>query len=358
MSKGHRSSPLIGNAAQAIAGTEVAIESSARALVRVFVPTYRRPQLLERALASLVAQTLTDWTCELHNDEPADEGPALLARRLDDPRISLHKHASNLGARATFNMFYRPTREPYYSLLEDDNWWEPQFLEVMHREMERHPDVTLGWCNQRIWEELPDGGWRDSGRLVGRLEGENVGLVAFGDPRQLTGALHSHGAMLLRSSRESYPTPLDWPLAGIEAFRERMLPHPMLYVPLPLAAFSNTLQTARNESRAEWGVAQTLLIATFLKNYNGDRKQLANLVAEERDVWSISVIPLCVAALLQRGFRGMLGALRFMGWLRLLRSIVWRPMVFWRMLRCKHDHPDWWSDLDRHTAARFSEKHK
>ena len=50
------------------------------ASLRIFLLTYRRPALLRRALASLLAQTFTDWTCELHNDAPDDDAPrAILA---------------------------------------------------------------------------------------------------------------------------------------------------------------------------------------------------------------------------------------------------------------------------------------
>src|ERR1700739_258820 len=43
---------------------------NSQAQVRVFVPTYRRPKLLPRALDSLLAQTFTEWECEVHNDDP------------------------------------------------------------------------------------------------------------------------------------------------------------------------------------------------------------------------------------------------------------------------------------------------
>ena len=43
--------------------------------VRVYLFTYRRNHLLPRALRSLVAQTHTNWVCELHNDDPADPFP-------------------------------------------------------------------------------------------------------------------------------------------------------------------------------------------------------------------------------------------------------------------------------------------
>lgn len=331
---------------------------NSHALVRVFVPTYRRARLLERALASLRAQTLTNWVCEVHNDDPSDPAPAQLIRHLNDPRIFLHQHERNLGARATFNLFYRPTSEPYYSLLEDDNWWEPQFLEIMHREMERHPAVTLGWCNQRIWEELPDGSWKDTGKFVSRPEKDESQLVEFGDPRQIMGAVHSHGSMLLRSGLgEIYETPSDWPLAAIEAFRERAMPHPLLYVSRPLAVFSRTLQTARNENRTEWGIAQTILAATFLKYCHRENGQFSKFVVNARDAWSLSVIPLFVSAFLERDCRNLLRHIRLLDWFLLFRGMVRRPAVFWHMFRCRRNHPDWWLALDRYTATRFAEKY-
>ena len=100
-------------------------------LVRIFLPTYARPQLLQRALASLCAQTFIDWVAEVHNDLPDDPAPAKIVDEPNDSRITSVEHAQNLGGTATFNLFSLPSSEPYYSLLEDDNWWEPEFLERM-----------------------------------------------------------------------------------------------------------------------------------------------------------------------------------------------------------------------------------
>jgi len=332
-------------------------DEAPRALVRVYVPTYRRATLLGRALDSLRAQTFPDWVCEVHNDDPDDPAPSRLVRQLGDPRILLIQHQTNLGARATFNLFYRPTRERYASLLEDDNWWEPEFLEIMYREMERHPAVVLGWCNQQIWEELADGSWKNTRTFVSSWKGEESRLVTFGEVRQITGAVHSHGSMLLRSRHDaSYETPLDWPLAAIEQFRERMMPHPLLYVPRPLGVFSRTLQTARNESHAEWMMAQTILAATFFKHYRGGEAGCRELITDAREVWSLSMIPLFMAAFLQRECRSLLRYMRPVDWYRLLRAMARRPAAFRRVFRCRQDHPDWWRALDRHTAARFAER--
>lgn len=45
------------------------------AICRVYLCTYRRNNLLSRALNSLLAQTFKDWVCELHNDDPEDSFP-------------------------------------------------------------------------------------------------------------------------------------------------------------------------------------------------------------------------------------------------------------------------------------------
>src|SRR5580704_4156375 len=101
------------------------------AKVRIFLPTYRRPKMLLRALEALRQQNFRDWICEVHNDDPADVEPQSLVQNLKDPRIELHNHKKNLGAIDSFNQFYRMVPEAYFSILEDDNLWEPEFLATM-----------------------------------------------------------------------------------------------------------------------------------------------------------------------------------------------------------------------------------
>ena len=45
----------------------------------VRVPTYRRPELLERCLKSLIAQTHENWRAIVLDDSPEREGEAVLA---------------------------------------------------------------------------------------------------------------------------------------------------------------------------------------------------------------------------------------------------------------------------------------
>lgn len=331
--------------------------SDRRPLVRVFLPTYRRPALLPRALQSLLAQSLGDWTCEVHNDDPNDAAPASLVRSLGDARIELRQHERNIGANATFNLFYGSCAEPFYCLLEDDNWWEPEFLEVMIAAMRSRPQVAMAWCNQRIWEELPDGTWRDTGRFVNPAkESAAPEPVEFGRFQQMAGALHSNGAMIVRSrAGETYEVPIDWPFAAVEPFRERMIRHPLLFVSRPLAAYCQTIGTARSESRADWITAQTILATTFLKHCCYSDADLAAFFIAARHLRPPLTTAMLLAAAMEPRNRGLLRHSRPVDWFVLLRGLVRRPQVFWAVMQSRRRHPDWWNLLDQYTAARFEE---
>jgi glycosyltransferase involved in cell wall biosynthesis len=325
------------------------------ATVRVFLPTYRRPALLERAVASLRAQTFTDWVGELHNDAPDDERPARLLAELNDPRLSYHPHPRNLGGTATFNLFFRATPEPFYAMLEDDNAWEPHFLATMLGVAERHPDVTVFWTNQSIWQEEEPGSVRDLHRTVHPATAtEPPRRVDWGQPAQICGALHSHGSALLRSRPgDDFSTPLI-PISLVEAFRERLFPYPLVFVPQPLARFTVTRTTARSTDHAEWAELQMMLAATFLKYAPFTREEIARLYADFRSRRPPTTSALLFAGLTDPACRPLLRAAHPIDWLRLLRGALRRPGVPGRLLQSRRRHSDWWSFLDRHTAARFS----
>ncbi len=321
--------------------------------MRVFVPTYRRPGLLPRALASLQAQTFPDWICEVHNDDPADPFPAELVTRLADPRITLVNHARNLGGTATFNLFFRATTEPFYSLLEDDNWWEPDFLATLLATAAAHPTVTVFWANMRIWDEQLDGSFRDTGRTVRPVTGEESRPIPWGGCEQILGAVHSNGAALFRSRPgDDFSIP-PVPFAVVEMFRERLFPYPLVFVPRPLAHFSVTRQSERSRNPAEWAVLQTMLAATFLKHAGCPPEVLDEIWSAARAARPPDTAALLFASMLEPGCRGLRRHARVVDWWRLFRSSVRRPAVFLAVLRSRRRHRDWWDWLDRHTAACF-----
>ena len=319
----------------------------------MFLPTYRRAALLPRALASLRTQTMTNWVCELHNDDPTDPFPSDLLRELDDARITLVTHERNLGPIATFNLFYQPTTEPFCALLEDDNSWEPAFLERMLAALSAYPDATLAWCNQRIAREDHAGNILLTTETVNPPSNEPAQLIKWGDFRQVMGARHANGAMLLRSrAGQSFPTPVI-PFGCVEAFRERMFPHPLVYVPEALATFTVTQASARRDDHGNWGAALVLLAASYLKHAALEDASLTQLCDHFRQQSPPMTNELLAASFVCVECRPLRRHMTARDWTRFLLQLVRHPFIWRRTLRARTLHPDWWSLLDLHTAARF-----
>lgn len=120
-------------------------------LVLVRTPTYRRPDMLRRALRCLQAQTHADWICEVRDDCPDGSAQAVV-EDLGDPRI---RHVANrpqkFMVRNLDDCFLRenPYRADYFFMLEDDNQVRPAFM-ARGCEILQQSDVTICQMNQVI----------------------------------------------------------------------------------------------------------------------------------------------------------------------------------------------------------------
>jgi len=325
------------------------------ALVRVYVCTYRRNHLLPRALGSLLSQTFQDWTCELHNDDPADDFPERLVASIGDPRIAVVNHPRNLGTTATFNLVFRPVSERYVTMLEDDNWWQPEFLEVMVRALDARPSAHVAWANMRVWFEEKDGSWRDSGRNLWQDTDVRAPLELhyFPDLTRMGTARHSNGAMLVRTERLSeFLIPDSVPPSALEATRERTFPHPLLFVSQPLANFAITQRTTRSEGYAAWSVGQVMLKGTFMRYVPLTDAEVAKVWESARHGKNRSTNDLLLACLFFAGCRRHLRFATPGDMLRLALSVARHPKRTWQTLTELRSAVEMRSFLEESTERR------
>ena len=326
------------------------------ARIRIHLITFRRPVLLPRAVASLRAQTFGDWVCEVHNNDPEDKNPARLLESLGDPRFHLVLPDRRIGAVEAFNNVHRDAPEPYVSLLEDDNWWEPGLLAALLAAMESHPEAGLAWSNMRIWREREGGVWEDTGRRIWNLSADGPPrLFEWPQMLQFSDAVYSNGSMLLRSRLAgALQTPVNLPADMFEQARERLMSFPILLLPAPLANFSLTLRSARSVDYAVWGSTQALLGGTFLASVPIAPGAAARIWARYRNMRPPSTNSLIFSALLQRDWRFLRQATT-RDWLFFLRGALRRPLTAWRILRARSRMADTWRWLSTVTAQRTSE---
>jgi len=328
------------------------------AICRVYLCTYRRNHLLPRALNSLLKQTFSDWVCELHNDDPQDPFPRQLVEKIADPRISIMDHAQNLGPMGTFNLiFAQKVEEQLISLLEDDNWWQFNFLETMIQVMNQYPNVRVAWSNMQLWREEEDGSWTNTETAIWqRSPSSEPELFHWPNQHQIFGALHSQGAMLIRSERASdHCIPAETTSAACEHVRERTYSYPIVFVPQILANFALTRETSRSKHRKDWAQVQLLLAGSFFKHVLVEEDTLRRIWHEASSKSPRSTGILFFVAMTCVECRKLLKYATLTDWLLFIVSCFKRPLTSFQILNSINANQNLWNFLDRHTALRIRE---
>ncbi|MBJ7900357.1 MAG: glycosyltransferase [Cyanobacteria bacterium RI_101] len=141
--------------------------------VSVVIPCYCCGQTIERAVQSVVEQTLPPGEIILVNDASADDTPKILdalSQKYGAELIKVVNLTENQGAGGARNQGRRLARFPYIAFLDADDAWHPQKLEIQYAWMIAHPEVSL--CGHRIavtqGQRIP-GAFIDPENIVGRL---------------------------------------------------------------------------------------------------------------------------------------------------------------------------------------------
>lgn len=325
--------------------------------VKILVVTYRRSHLLRRALESVRAQTLPEWSCLVLNDDPADTGPAELVRQFGDPRITMFKPQMRRGPARAFNEAFRMDGCEFGSLLEDDNWWEPQFLQTMIAALEQRPAIDLACANERLWKEEGDGSWKNTSRTA--WSDFSSRLYSTSIAEACGSAKICNSSMLWRQRVAwSFHTPDDIPVDVTEHFRERVIHQPILLVGQPLVNFAITLTTSRDQTGVKWGEYKVLLIGSCFASLLGNRRyHLAKeLFHHHKGKCSPQVTSLLMTALAIREARVLLAHASLAQRTKFVASLVRHPSTLPKLLSIRQRHERHWNFLmDSPLNHRFAE---
>lgn len=116
-------------------------------MITTFITTYRRPQLLKRAIESILGQTYINFKLYVYDNASNDETESMMREfeRLD-ARIKYVNHEINIGMAANYAFAFGKIDTPYFSFLSDDDYLLPHFYEVALKGFDQHPDAALSLC--------------------------------------------------------------------------------------------------------------------------------------------------------------------------------------------------------------------
>lgn len=113
-------------------------------LVTTLIPTFRRPELLRRAIISAREQQGPGVRIKVFDNDSGDETPAVVAALAQGHAdLQYHRHGSNLGAAGNFAFAVRSVETPYFSILSDDDYLLPGFYARAVDALERYRDAAF-----------------------------------------------------------------------------------------------------------------------------------------------------------------------------------------------------------------------
>jgi glycosyltransferase involved in cell wall biosynthesis len=106
------------------------------------IPCYNARRTLPLALASLVAQTHTDWECILVDDGSTDR-PVEVVEALNDPRVRFVRFEENRGRGPARQQALDLARGDYLCMVDADDWIYPWKLESQLEVMEAESELAV-----------------------------------------------------------------------------------------------------------------------------------------------------------------------------------------------------------------------
>lgn len=99
-------------------------------MISVCIPTYNRPDLISRAIDSVLSQNYDDYELLIHdNSEDTRTEEVVLA--YNDSRITYKRHKKNIGLNGNWNSLIKCARSEYIKFLNDDDILLPDCLSTL-----------------------------------------------------------------------------------------------------------------------------------------------------------------------------------------------------------------------------------
>lgn len=117
-------------------------------LVSIITPTYNHEKYIGECIESVQAQTFSNWEMIVINDGSTDKTyEAALKSAGNDPRIRVinQENKGIFRLAETYNKALSLTNGKFIAILEGDDYWEHDKLEIQLEVMENDNSVVMGW---------------------------------------------------------------------------------------------------------------------------------------------------------------------------------------------------------------------
>lgn len=111
----------------------------------IAIPTFKRPQLLENAIKSALFQTEKNYEIIIIDNDADIRNTEIetLVKSYHNPRVLYYKNKKNIGMFGNWNRCIELARSEWVTILNDDDWLEPNYLSEIEEFLERQKDADV-----------------------------------------------------------------------------------------------------------------------------------------------------------------------------------------------------------------------
>lgn len=117
------------------------------AKVSVIIPAYNRVDYIDETIKSVLDQTYTNVELIVVDDGSTDGTYKKIKAYGDKLTLLTHEEHDNRGQSAAINLGLTRATGKYIAILDSDDYWELNKLEIQVGYIEQHPDVGLVYAN-------------------------------------------------------------------------------------------------------------------------------------------------------------------------------------------------------------------
>ena len=152
--------------------------------VSIVMPTYKRPDMIRRAVKSVLDQTVTDWELIISDDEdpPGQTWDYLQKLAAKDRRIRIIQNPEDHGQIPNNNFVLRQARAPWVKPLYDDDALKPRLPAAdARRHTSKKTDASVLMClaDNFVHNELTKPGLRGVAATLEYLDPDDALLACY-----------------------------------------------------------------------------------------------------------------------------------------------------------------------------------
>jgi len=118
-----------------------------QAKVSVIIPAFNRARYIQQTVESVLNQSYPNIETIVVNDGSTDETGSVLENYTGKIKILEHPGGQNRGQSASINLGIKQANGEFVCILDSDDYWEKNKIELQVNYLYNHPEIGLIYCN-------------------------------------------------------------------------------------------------------------------------------------------------------------------------------------------------------------------